>query len=143
MSRFLQKLEHCTGENAEVLHDHLKQSRLKLKGFGIDPKSREVVTVVVSSFLGQCSNWVANIATEIFNLDSIDSTPVSVFLTKTWRVRICILLLNYINLISPFMSIHMSLIALTLIGQTTSRLRLPRTCTLEVLKTSPTSRFSD
>jgi hypothetical protein len=24
LSRFLQKLELCTGENAEILHDHLK-----------------------------------------------------------------------------------------------------------------------
>ncbi len=29
--QFLQKLEHCPGENAEALHDHLKQSKLKKK----------------------------------------------------------------------------------------------------------------
>ena len=29
MSRFLQKLEHCNGENAQTLHDHRKQSKLK------------------------------------------------------------------------------------------------------------------
>ena len=49
LSRFLQKIELCSGENAEVLHDHLKQSKLKVKGFGVDPNSKEVVTVVVSS----------------------------------------------------------------------------------------------
>jgi len=30
MSRFLQKLEHCSGENAEILHNHLKQSKQKI-----------------------------------------------------------------------------------------------------------------
>ena len=30
MYRFLKKLEHCNGENAETLHDHLKQSKLKI-----------------------------------------------------------------------------------------------------------------
>jgi len=29
LSRFLQKLELCTGENVEILHDHLKLSKLK------------------------------------------------------------------------------------------------------------------
>ena len=52
LSRFLHKLELCTGENAEVLHDHLKQSELKVKGFGVDPNSKEVVKAVVSSFAG-------------------------------------------------------------------------------------------
>ena len=31
LSRFLQKLELCTVENPEILHDHLKQPKLKLK----------------------------------------------------------------------------------------------------------------
>ena len=52
LSQFLQKLENCTGENAEVFHNHFKQSKLKIKGFGIDPNSKEVVTVIVSSFTG-------------------------------------------------------------------------------------------
>ena len=52
LSRFLQKLELCTGENQEILHDHLKQSKLKVKGFGVYPYSKEVVTVVVSSLRG-------------------------------------------------------------------------------------------
>ena len=73
MSRFLQKLEHCSGENAEKLHDRLKQSKLKIKGFGIDPYSREAVTVIVSSFKGYLGNWAADHADEIFKLDSIDA----------------------------------------------------------------------
>ena len=56
MSQFLQKLENCSGENAEIWHNHLKQSKLKIKGFGIDPTSCEVVTVAVSSFTGHLGN---------------------------------------------------------------------------------------
>jgi hypothetical protein len=73
LSQFLQKLEHCTGENAEALDDHLKHSKLKVKGFGIDPNSREVITVVVSSFTGQMGNWAADHADENFKLNSIDA----------------------------------------------------------------------
>ncbi len=73
MSRFLQKLELCNGENLEILHDHLKQSKLKVKGFGVDPNSKEAVTVVVSSFTGSLGNWAADHADEIFKLDSIDA----------------------------------------------------------------------
>ena len=96
LSRFLQKLELCTGENAEILHEHLKQSKLKVKGFGVDPNSREDVTDVVSSFTVSLGNWVADHADEIFKLDSIDALTayvpfVSVFLTRIWRARIYIL----------------------------------------------------
>jgi hypothetical protein len=73
MSRFLQKLEHCSVENAEKLHNRLKQSNLKIKGFGIDPNSREAVTVVVSSFTGHLGNWAGGHADEILKLDNIDS----------------------------------------------------------------------
>ncbi len=73
LSRFLQKLEHCTGEDAEELHDTLKQSKLKVKGFGIDPNPRESVTVVVSTFTGHLGNWDADHAEDIFKLDSIDA----------------------------------------------------------------------
>ena len=65
MSRFLQKLEHCSGENAEVLHNHLKQSKYIIKGFGVEPNPREVVTIVMSSFMEQLGNWVAYHADEI------------------------------------------------------------------------------
>jgi hypothetical protein len=53
LSQFLQNLKHCTGEDAEELYDTLKLSKLKVKGFGIDPNSREVVTVVVSYITGK------------------------------------------------------------------------------------------
>jgi len=51
MPRFLRKLEHCSGEKAEVLKNHLKQSKLKIKGFVVEPNSREAVIVVVSSWV--------------------------------------------------------------------------------------------
>jgi hypothetical protein len=73
LSHFLQKLTPCTGEDAEELHDSLKQSKLKVKGFGLDPNSREAVTVVVSSFTGKLGNWAADHADEIFQLKSIDA----------------------------------------------------------------------
>ncbi len=54
LSHFLQKLVPCTGEDAEELHDTLKHSKLKVKGFGIDPNSRhKPIAVVVSSFTGK------------------------------------------------------------------------------------------
>ena len=70
---FLQKLEYCSGENAKLLHNHFKRSKLEIKGFGIDHDIREVVTVVVSSFTGYLGNWVANHADEIFFLESMDA----------------------------------------------------------------------
>jgi hypothetical protein len=73
LSRFLQKLELCNGENPETLHDHLKPSKLKVKGFGVDPNSGEAVTVVVSSFTGSLYNWATDHADEIYKLDSIDA----------------------------------------------------------------------
>ena len=73
MSWFLQKLEHCSGENAQILHNHLKQYKLRIKGFGIDLDSREAVTVVVSSFTGHLGNWAANHDDEILKLESIDA----------------------------------------------------------------------
>ena len=73
MSRFFQELEHCSGENAEIFHNHLKHSKLTIKGFGIDPNSREIVMVVVYSFTGHLGNWVADHADEIFLLENIDA----------------------------------------------------------------------
>jgi hypothetical protein len=73
LSQFLLRNEHWTGRNVEALHDHFKQSKLmKVKGFGIDPIFREVVTVVVSSFTGQLGNWDADHADEIFKLIKSD-----------------------------------------------------------------------
>ena len=74
MSRFLQKPEHCSGENDDILHNHVKYSKLKIKGFGIYPNSREVVEVVVSSFTGHLGNWAANHADKLFKLESIDAS---------------------------------------------------------------------
>ena len=68
----MHKLEHCSVENAKQLHEHLKHSKLNIKGFGIDPNSREAVTVVVFSFTGHLGNWAADRADEIFILDNID-----------------------------------------------------------------------
>ena len=73
VSRFLQKLKLCTGENAEILHDHLKQSKLKNKGFGVDPNSKEAVTVVASSFTRPLGNLAADHADEIIRVDTIDA----------------------------------------------------------------------
>ena len=94
LSRFLQKLELCNGENPDILHDHLKQSKQKIKGFGVDPKSKEIVTVVVSSFTGTLGNWAADHSDEIFKLDSIDALTAYVrvsFSMRTWRARIYML----------------------------------------------------
>jgi hypothetical protein len=74
MSRFVQKLEHCTGESIEVLHYHLKQSKLEVDGFRIYPKYHVVVTVVVSSFMELLgNNWFANHADEMFKLSCVNA----------------------------------------------------------------------
>ena len=57
----------------DATRDHFKQSKLKVTGFGVYPNSREVVTVVVSSFTESLGNWAADHANEIFKLDSIDA----------------------------------------------------------------------
>jgi hypothetical protein len=56
LSQLLHKLEHCIGENAEVLNDHSKWSKLKVKRFRMDPNSREVITVMGSSSTEQLGN---------------------------------------------------------------------------------------
>jgi len=72
MSRFLQKLEHCNGEDSTKLHNHSKHSRLKIQGFGINLDSKQVVVVLVSSFIGKLGNWASNHSTEIYDLATID-----------------------------------------------------------------------
>jgi hypothetical protein len=47
--------------------------KLKVKGFGVDPNSKEADTVVVSSFTGSLGNWAAVHADEIYKLESIDA----------------------------------------------------------------------
>ncbi len=56
MSRFLQRIEHCNGEDLVKLNNHLKQSRLKIQGFGINPDFNQIVVVLVSSFTGKLGN---------------------------------------------------------------------------------------
>ena len=46
---------------------------MKVNEFRVDPNSKEVVTVVVSSFPGSLGNWAADHTYEIFKLDSIDA----------------------------------------------------------------------
>jgi len=65
MSRFLQKMEHCNGEDSIKLNNHLKQSRLKIKGFGINPDSNQAIVVLVSSFIGKLDNWTSDRSAEI------------------------------------------------------------------------------
>ncbi len=51
----------------------MKQTKLKNKEFGIDPDSREAVSVVVSSFTGQLGNWAADHADKIFKVNFINA----------------------------------------------------------------------
>ena len=122
-SPFIQKLELCSCEKGEVLHDHLKQSKLKVKGFGVDPNSKaEAVTIVVSSFTGPLGNWAADHTDEIFRLDSIDALTAYVrvsFPNEDLEGKIFYSLIKLDQIESPFMSILKSLIALTVIGKTT------------------------
>jgi len=113
----------------------LKLSKLKIKGFGIVPDSCEVVTVVVSSFMGHLGNWAADQAGEIFKLGSIDA------LTAYVRVRFSNEDFEGVNLYSHIKSDQFDkslheytheLNGLTPIGKTTSPLRPLRTCTSEV-----------
>jgi hypothetical protein len=54
------------------LNNHLKQSRLKIKGFGINPDSNQVVVVTVSSFTSKLGNWASDHSTEIYDLKTLD-----------------------------------------------------------------------
>ena len=72
MSRFLQKLEHCNGEDSTKLHNHLKQLKSKIQGFGINPDSKQGVVVLVSSFTGKLGNWASDHSTEIYELATVD-----------------------------------------------------------------------
>jgi hypothetical protein len=72
MSRFLQKIEHCNGEDSVKLNNHLKQSRLKIQGFGINPDSNQAVVILVSSFTGKLGNWASDHTAEIYALQTLD-----------------------------------------------------------------------
>ncbi len=60
---------------------HFETVQTKRERFGIDPDSREVVTVVVSSFIGKLGNWAADHVEEIFKLNSIDALTAYVRVT--------------------------------------------------------------
>ncbi len=72
MSRFLQKIEHCNGQDSVKLNNHLKQSRLKIQGFGINPHSNQVVVVLVFSFTCKLGNWASDHAAEIYDMKTLD-----------------------------------------------------------------------
>ena len=76
-----------------MLHNHLKQFKLRFKGFGVEPNSREVVNAVVSSFTGQMGNWDADNADEIFKLYNIDALTTYIlfsFSNEDSEGKICI-----------------------------------------------------
>ncbi len=54
------------------MNNHLKQSRLKIQGFGINFDSNQVVVVLVSSFTGKLGNWASDHSTEIYDLKTLD-----------------------------------------------------------------------
>jgi len=72
VSRFLQKMEHCNGEDSVKLNNHLKQSRLKIHGFGIDPDSNQAVVILVSSFTCKLGNLAADHNAEIYGLQTLN-----------------------------------------------------------------------
>ncbi len=72
MSRFLQKMEHCNGEDSIKMNNHLKQSKMKIQGFGIKPDSNRFVVVLVSLFTSKLGNWASDHYDEIYDLKSLD-----------------------------------------------------------------------
>ena len=72
MSRFLQKLEHCNGDDSIKLHNQLTQSKLKIRGFCINPKSNQGVVVLVSSLTGKLGDWASNHSSEIYETRTMD-----------------------------------------------------------------------
>jgi hypothetical protein len=95
VSRFLQKMEHCNGEDSVKLNNHLKQSRLKIQGFGINPDSNQAVVILVSSFTGKLGNWASDHTAEIYALQTLDELIAYVrvgFSIEDVEGKICILL---------------------------------------------------
>ncbi len=72
MSQFLQKLEHRNGDDSTKLHSRFKQSRLKIRGFWINPNSEQDVVVLVSSFTWKLGNWASDHITEIYELKTME-----------------------------------------------------------------------
>ncbi len=72
MSRFLEKMEHSHGEDSIKLNNHLKQSKMKIQGFEINPDSNRAVVVLVSSFTSKPGNWASDHSAEIYDLKTLD-----------------------------------------------------------------------
>ncbi len=65
-------MEHCNGEDTIKLNKHLKQSKIKIQGFGINPNSNQAVVVLVSSFTCKLGNWTSDHSAEIYDLATFD-----------------------------------------------------------------------
>ncbi len=74
VSRFLQKMEHCNEEDSVKLNNYLKQSKLKIQGFGINLDSNQAVVVLVSSFTCKLGNWASDHSAEIYDLKTLEVT---------------------------------------------------------------------
>ena len=72
MSRFLQKIDHCNGEDSIKLNNHLKQSKLKIQGFGINLDSNQAIVVLDSLFTGKFGNWASDRSAEIYDIKTLD-----------------------------------------------------------------------
>ena len=99
-------MELCSGENVEVLHDHLKHTKLEIKLFGVDPNSDKVVTVVESSFTGSLDNWADDHADEIVKLDSIDALTVYICVSFSNEDQESKNLISLIKLDHIYKSLH-------------------------------------
>ncbi len=72
MSRLLKKLEHCNSDDSVKLHNHSKQSKLYILGFGINRDSNQAIIVLVSSFTCKLSDWASDHVTEIYKKKTMD-----------------------------------------------------------------------
>jgi hypothetical protein len=68
MHHFLHKLYTYLGESVEVLHDHLKYSKVKIPRFGIDLNSCQVVMAIALSFKRKPDNCGSDNAYKICSL---------------------------------------------------------------------------
>ncbi len=50
----------------------MKQSKLKIQEFGINPDSNQAVVVLVSSFTCKLGNWASDHSAEIYDLKTLD-----------------------------------------------------------------------
>jgi hypothetical protein len=59
------------GENDDILHDHLKRAKIKVKNSGINVNSREVVCILVDYFAGRLGKWVSGRPSHIRKLNIV------------------------------------------------------------------------